>query len=371
MLAPPHPRQPERLAALNSYEILDTDPEKPFDDIVALIARICDTEVALISLVDADRQWMKAEVGAGLHETPLEMSICSHVILQQEFVEIPDTRLDPRTVDNPVCGGAFNMRFYAGALLVSDNGLPLGTLCVLDGTPKRLTPLQRDAMRVMAAQVMTQLDLRRTLKRAEAMRHEVDHRVKNSLQAVSSLTRLQARALTSTEARDALDQVQRRVETVAALHDLLYRTDAGDMVDLRDYFANITEFIAASCPDNVTLVCEADSIRIRSDQAAALGVIMNEFATNSLKYAFADGRGGTLSMTARIGADGMAQVDLRDDGPGRDASAAPAGTGIGMKIIETSVDQLGGSYVIHDGDSGMHATFEFPVARQPRIGTTS
>ena len=361
MLAKPHARQQERLAALYSYEILDTDKEKPFDDIVALIARICETEVALISFVDADRQFFKAEVGMDASETPLEQSICSHVILQNEFVEIYDTALDPRTVDNPLCAGTAPMRFYAGALLVSDNGMPLGTLCVLHSEPKVLTPLQRDAMKVMAQQVMSQLNLRRALKAAEILHSEVDHRVKNSLQAVSALTRLQARGLQTDEAREALDTVQRRIETVAALHEQLYRTNAGNEVDLAQYFGNVANFIRGSSPENVTLDCKAESVMISSAAAAALGVVLNEFATNSLKYAFADGRPGVIEIDAKLLPDNVLRVTLRDDGPGAADGIAGEGKGIGLRIIEASVEQLGGSYEIHHDHEGMSASFSFPL----------
>lgn len=132
MRAPAHPRQPDRLRLLHSYEILDTDREKEFDDVVKLTAEICGTAISIINLIDAERQWFKAEVGLGVRETPIESSICSHMILQEDFVEIYDTLEDPRLADNSLCSGDPGLRFYAGALLRSDEGLPLGTLCVLD-----------------------------------------------------------------------------------------------------------------------------------------------------------------------------------------------------------------------------------------------
>ena len=118
MKADIHPRQSERLQALYSYEILDTDREKEFDEVVALAANLCGTSVSVINLIDAERQWFKAEVGIGARETPLETSLCSHVILQDDFVEIADTLRDPRMQDNPLCNGDPGLRFYAGALLL-------------------------------------------------------------------------------------------------------------------------------------------------------------------------------------------------------------------------------------------------------------
>ncbi|TFL15956.1 GAF domain-containing protein [Jannaschia formosa] len=211
MKAKTHPLEPERLQALHFYDVLDTDREAEFDDVVQLAARLCNTEIAVINLIDAERQWFKAEVGLGVRETPLDTSLCAHVILTEEFVEIPDTLQDPRMSDNPLCRGDDGLRFYAGALLMSDGGLPIGTLCVLDRSPRTLTTLQHDALRVLAQQVINQLNLRRALRSADVLRQEVDHRVKNSFQLAASMVRLQASATSSEEAKAALDVVRGRI----------------------------------------------------------------------------------------------------------------------------------------------------------------
>ena len=189
MEAAPHPQQSARLAALHSYEVLDTDPEQDFDDIVNLAAATCGTAISVVNFIDAERQWFKAETGLGVRETPLATSICSHVILEKDFVEIHDTLDDPRMKDNPLCCGDPGFRFYAGALLKTEEGLPLGTLCVLDHHPRELTALQRDTLRVLARQVMAILEARKALRTADVLRREVDHRVKNSLQSLSSFAR--------------------------------------------------------------------------------------------------------------------------------------------------------------------------------------
>lgn len=204
MEARQHPQQQERLRALRAYDILDTEREADFDEIVELAARICGTAISVVNFIDEDRQWFKAETGLGVRETPLATSICSHAILEDSFVEIPDTLADPRMRDNPLCTGEPGLRFYAGALLVNDDGLPMGTLCVLDHAPGRLDSMQRDALRVLGRQVMALLEMRRALGEARLLRLEVDHRVKNSLQSVISLARMQARRMESVEARAAL-----------------------------------------------------------------------------------------------------------------------------------------------------------------------
>jgi PAS domain S-box-containing protein len=164
----PGPRwdESERLRALGSYGILDTEPEQAFDDIVHLIARLCDAPIAVVNLIDAERQWFKAETGLGVRETPLATSFCAHALLQEEGMVVPDARLDPRFECNPLVTGAPNLRFYAGCLLKSPEGLPLGTLCVLDTQPRPegLTEVQAMALKTLAGQVMTQLELRRALR---------------------------------------------------------------------------------------------------------------------------------------------------------------------------------------------------------------
>ena len=149
-----------RLAALHRYEILDTPEEAEFDDFTRLAAHICQVPVAVISLVDRDRQWFKSEIGLGVRETPLNVSICKHAILQKGLFVVPDTALDERFRCNPLVAGDPHLRFYAGAMLESSEGLPMGTLCVLDFQPRQLTKTQMEALSMLARQIMTTLELR-------------------------------------------------------------------------------------------------------------------------------------------------------------------------------------------------------------------
>ena len=156
-------RETQRLAALTQYRILDTPRERSFDELAALAAGLCDTPIAAVNLVGEGRQFFKAEVGLGVRETPLESSFCAKALLEDDFLLVPDALDDPRFACNPLVLGEPHLRFYAGALLKTEDGLPIGTLCVLDHRPRELTDLQQGALRVLARQVMAQLDLRRLL----------------------------------------------------------------------------------------------------------------------------------------------------------------------------------------------------------------
>lgn len=151
----------KRLKVLWQYDVLDTVPEEVFDDLADLAAHICEAPVAMISLVDENRQWFKARVGTSTKETSRDISFCAHAILNDGLLVISDATKDPRFNDNPMVTGPQKIRFYAGAPLVTPDGHALGTLCVLDKQPRKLRSEQLEALRVLAHHVVSQLELRR------------------------------------------------------------------------------------------------------------------------------------------------------------------------------------------------------------------
>jgi len=159
-----------RLTALDSLDILDTPSEPGFDDIVSLAAHVCETPVALVSFVAGDRQWFKARVGFEACETDLSRSVCAHALIEPELLVIPDLSQDHRTRDNPLVIGAPQIRFYAGAPLRTAEGHVLGSLCVIDGTarPAGLRDTQREMLKALARQVMTQLELHQAVAERDA-----------------------------------------------------------------------------------------------------------------------------------------------------------------------------------------------------------
>lgn len=369
MIAPPPHNQTERLEALESLQVLDSSPEKGFDDVVALAAHICDVPVALISLVDRDRQWFKARFGFDLDQTPLKESICSHAILAEGILEIQDTWDDKRTVDNPLCVVSKDpVRFYAGAPLVTENGLKLGTLCVLDTKPRQLTDLQRETLTVLAAQIMRQLELRRALKTESVLRDEIDHRVKNSLQTVTSFIRLYSSRSRHPETRDALGAIGRRVDAIVQLHSELYQTSEFDMIRLDRYLPRVAKLLQGSATANVRITTNIAPVSTDSRQAATLAMIVSEFCANAIKHAFPDGRPGKVQIELTQQDNGALLLICRDDGIGTavvPVTEDDAIVSIGKRLMETAAEQIGGEMNLSESAQGYRLSLSFNHPAEP------
>ncbi|MEO7912376.1 MAG: response regulator [Roseiflexaceae bacterium] len=174
-LAPIPTDESARLAALQRYQVLDTPPESDFDDLARLAAMICGTPIALVSLIDADRQWSKAQVGIRANQMPRDQAFCAHAITQPDRLFVVSNMLeDQRFADNPLVLGEPNIRFYAGAPLRVPDGHAVGTLCVLDYISRDLSPEQLDALRILSRQVVVQLEQRLKIAELELVVAERD-----------------------------------------------------------------------------------------------------------------------------------------------------------------------------------------------------
>src|SRR2546423_10732117 len=204
MKAPSPKNEAARLDALRQLALLDTAPEVAYDDITRLAAHICQAPVALISLVDENRQWFKARTGLETRETPRDVAFCAHAILQSDLFIVPDALADERFKDNPLVTSHPKIRFYAGAPLINAAGHALGTLCVTDTVPRTLTDEQQEALRVLARLTATQLELRRNtlaLARANAeLDREIAERRRIEQERAESLQREQAARAAAEEA---------------------------------------------------------------------------------------------------------------------------------------------------------------------------
>ena len=236
------PDEKERLADLQSFKILDTPPEEELDNLTQLAAHICATPMAVISLVDASRQWFKARVGVDLTGTPREQAFCAYAILQHDLLIIPDATKDERFARNPLVTSGPKIRFYAGAPLLSPDHHVLGTLCVIDRVPRQLTQQQTEALRALSRQVIAHLVQRRQLfqlrqelmaeqqlkKQSQKARQtaEASGRVKNDLlqklglQVRSSLPEI-TQAAEQVLAGDLPPKQRRFLETAKARSDAL------------------------------------------------------------------------------------------------------------------------------------------------------
>ncbi|CAK0773614.1 hypothetical protein CCP3SC1_700006 [Gammaproteobacteria bacterium] len=185
-LAPMKENETARLAALQRYEILDTPPEPEFDEFTRLAAQICNTPIALISLVDTERQWFKSRFGIDAPETPRDISFCGHAIHDQKILEVPNALEDERFSDNPLVISTPNIRFYAGTPLVTSDGHGIGTLCVIDRTPHNLNDAQRDALTTLGKQIIQQLEMRQSVRRESSLNKKLIELTQRLEQATQS-----------------------------------------------------------------------------------------------------------------------------------------------------------------------------------------
>lgn len=192
MIAAPTPANEEaRVSALRQLNVLDTSPEPELDALTGLVTFICGTPMAVISLVDEDRQWFKSRVGVDITQTSRHISFCQYAILERRLFVVPDAAKDERFADSPLVTSGPRIRFYAGVPLLNDDGHALGTLCTMDRVPRELSFEQRDALQVLARQAAAHfrlrkayLDLRRLEELRDSLTHMIVHDLRQPLQAL-------------------------------------------------------------------------------------------------------------------------------------------------------------------------------------------
>lgn len=362
---PAHTEQ-RRLASLHAYGILDTPVEAVFEDITRIASAVCQTPISVINLVDAERQWFKSEVGLGVRETPLDTSICAHAILEHDFLEVPDTTLDARFAANPLVTGEPQLRFYAGALLKTPDGLPLGTVCVLDTRPRTLSPQQVDTLHALSRQVMAQLELRRLLAEAHAVS---EHRARVLAAAGHDLKApLRAALYAINRARvDANPAQSERLDTAEQELNRIHQT-FGELVASasgRGGFAppSLTSADVAPVVDRVAASWQRAAQRkqvalqarvetmpcIARTEPNLLETLLGNLVSNAVKYTPA---GGRVEIICRAH-DGRATIDVLDTGVGMDPArvdgyfnafeqgdARAEGLGIGLWIVRQTAHAL-------------------------------
>ena len=284
-----------RLAALGECKILDTPPEKAFDDITRLAAYICGSPIALISLVDASRQWFKSKVGLEVAETTRDVAFCDFTIKQGEVLIVPDTLTDRRFATNPLVTREPYIRFYAGVPLLTPEGHTLGTLCVIDYVPREMTSGQMEALSTLGHQVSTQILLRRNLielSRATFERRQAEEALSQAnAQLTNRVKELEQRNLEImllSEMSDFLQaclSVEEAKKVIAKLIPLLFPALDGGVL-LKNSTNNLVEAVTTWGQPNSSLVfsaCECWALRrsrVHWLQDAQNGVLCQHFLSN-------------------------------------------------------------------------------------------
>jgi len=337
MQAEKHSQEEQRLQALYRSNILDTPDEPAFDGMTRLLARICDVPIAVINFVDRDRQWCKSEIGLGVRETPLENSLCAHAILQPGVFTVPDATKDERFCNNPLVTGDPPLRFYAGALLESSDGFPLGTLCVLDYKPRELTEEQQDTLLLLAKQVMAQIELRQKIQevielnaRLERTVMESHHRIKNHFQQLTSLIELETPPEGESVAFSTLIRLKYVTNTLSLLNTYLTENTlkSSESILLGTPLEDIVRALQNIAGANRSIVCKSEDIVFPVERVGSFMLLVNELVSNAIKHG-----AGDIEVTLIRQAQN-ARLEVCDDGDGFPPDFDPhLSANIGLELI--------------------------------------
>jgi signal transduction histidine kinase/AmiR/NasT family two-component response regulator len=385
----PPDNEKQRLAALDSYRVLDTEPEMGFDDLTAVAAATCNTPIALVSLIDAKRQWFKSHCGLAVAETPREYAFCTHAILGSETFVVPDATLDPRFQDNPLTIGEPHVRFYAGVPLINPEGFALGTLCVIDHVPRELTSLQLNILLRLGRQVVSQLELRRARDLAESavaaktrFLASMSHEVRTPLNGLLGVTQLLAESSLNSGQRELVQIAQRSGEhLLSVVNDILEfsRLDAGGLklelasFNLKEAVNDVLAITTANAKrKGIQLQLEWQSLASphRQGDVQRVRQVLFNLVANAIKFT-AQG-----SVTLRV-SDDMAAPAIKlaviDTGIGIAPDVIPklfnrftqadssttrqfGGTGLGLAITRRLVELMGGQVGV-DSELGKGSCF--------------
>ena len=297
----------ERLAALRSYNILDTAAEKDFDDLTTLASSICQTPIALISLVDTERQWFKSHIGLTASETPIEQSFCAHAIVSyNDIMIVDDARTDERFADNPLVTGNPKIVFYAGVPLINEEGFALGTLCVIDQKKKQLSAEQTTALKVVAKQVVDKLELRRKITDLQIANQELRdanvfiqkfastaaHDIKNPLSSIlltSQALKIRLQKLQDEGCSRLIDlNITSTTRLISLLDEMLdYSKDPSLLlvkkseIDLKQAIKKVVSMI--NTPDNLEIILPDTNPKLTLSTVAFEQIFIN-LISNAIRY---------------------------------------------------------------------------------------
>jgi signal transduction histidine kinase len=363
-----------RLEALQRYRVLDSTREEAFDDLVRLAALVCRTPISLVSLVDATRQWFKAKEGLDVPELPRETAFCAHAIMGVNLLVVPDTHADAIFATNPLVLGPPHIRFYAGAPLITPEGMGLGTLCVIDHVPRTIGPEEARALTALARHVMTQLELRRSLLEIDERNSELDtfsrsvaHDLRAPLRAIRGLSELireeNAGRILDARGQEWLGRIVQAADRMHALIDgvLSYaRISRGNLpietVELGSMVREVLNDLSAELESRRAVVEVAPDLPAVRASSVALRQALANLLSNAVKFV-APGVAPRVRVEAERRGD-RAVVSIADNGIGIPAALQGrlfqpfstllgpgdpnSGVGIGLSIVKKAVDRMGG-----------------------------
>lgn len=352
-----------RIAAVRRYDILDTPPDGAFDRITAMAARRFGVPIAVVSIVDSDRIWFKSRHGLDIDQVGRDPGLCAAAVLKAAPHLVPDARLDPEALANPLVAGGFGLCFYAGVPLTTHDGFNLGTLCVIDREPHPIDQAQLEDLKDLASVVMDQMELRLSARRAVAqaqmMAREIDHRVMNSLQLVASMLAMQGRSIDNADAVRALEIAAGRVGAISRVHRHFYKAD-GERTSCIAFLRRLCADLSSILAHRIDV--EGDDLEMPARSIQPIGLIVNELTTNAVKHAR-----GRIAVSLHK-ADRLCEMRVSDEGDGLPAGFDPsASKGLGMRVVTLLAGKLGGSLSCGPNPAGRGACFTVTFA--PDCGT--
>ncbi|MBB1499663.1 GAF domain-containing protein [Paracoccus sp. MC1862] len=357
--APPGWIEADRLAALLRYGILDTSPEPEFDNITRVAALICKAPMAVVNLVADTRQFFKSEIGLGVREMPLDVSICARAILEPEILVVPDLADDRRFDCNPLVTGSPHLRFYAGARLDTPEGLPLGTVCVLDYQPRPegLTSEQQEVLRALARQTMAHLELKGTIEARDLLTRELSHRIKNVFSVVSGLASASAR---DRDARAFVTAFRGRIGALARAHDYVLPGSFSARNERESTVRGLLKVLLHPYDeDRRRIRITGDDLPLGQSAATTLALILHEQATNAIKYGALSNAEGRVLVDCRNGGESF-EIAWEEQG-GPPTAGPPLATGFGTTMVSSAIDSLGGTITAEWAAQGLQVTLSVPV----------
>ena len=390
----------ERLQALASYDILDTPSEKEYDEIVELAAFICDTPIALVSLIDKDRQWFKAKVGIDAEETDRDLAFCAHAILDHENIfVVEDASKDSRFSSNALVRNAPHIRFYAGYPLTNNEGHALGTLCAIDTKPKKLTPEQSKALKNLANSVISLFEMRKLNAQQKALTkdlmiankelEEFSYRASHDLRGplISSVALLEfaeetlekgnkKQAIESIRyARESLDGLQKLTHDILLLVRAQKEEEESQSIKISQVLdASVSKFLKLENADKIDIQKVYEFDETINSKLLRLTLISDNLISNAIKYHDFDQKSPWIKIHT-FAEDGNMILEVSDNGQGipedwqkdlfkmfkRFHPNSSFGSGLGLYMIKKSAEICSGDIKFIPQQKGAKFRFELPL----------